>query len=139
MSGSDVDFIILKLLGSIVGFELLFYTCVFRSSNTLRFLFSAPALISCLLWFTVVAKNRDSNDLVDLDLDSQKKDHEIYSLPIFKILFIFAPAGAICGPIFTSPTPTSILAAIKAVSFYGAKGVLLLVANYTGDRVNFGL
>ncbi|KAL7640822.1 UNVERIFIED_CONTAM: hypothetical protein RMT77_009097 [Armadillidium vulgare] len=48
-------------------------------------------------------------------------------------------AGAICGPIFTSPTPTSILAAIKAVSFYGAKGVLLLVANYTGDRVNFGL
>ncbi|XP_053549514.1 triokinase/FMN cyclase [Bombina bombina] len=47
--------------------------------------------------------------------------------------------GAIAGPVFTSPPVGSILAAIRAVANAGAVGVLLIVKNYTGDRLNFGL
>ncbi|TKY44851.1 putative 3,4-dihydroxy-2-butanone kinase [Spatholobus suberectus] len=45
--------------------------------------------------------------------------------------------AAICGDIFSSPTVDSILAGIRAVT--GPKGCLLIVKNYTGDRLNFGL
>uniref|UniRef100_A0A8C4Q079 Triokinase/FMN cyclase n=1 Tax=Eptatretus burgeri TaxID=7764 RepID=A0A8C4Q079_EPTBU len=47
--------------------------------------------------------------------------------------------GVIAGDVFTSPPPRSILAAIRAVAGAGAVGVLLIVKNYTGDRLNFGL
>lgn len=43
--------------------------------------------------------------------------------------------AAVPGPVFTSPTPDPILAAIKASD--GGAGVLLLVKNYTGDVLNF--
>jgi phosphoenolpyruvate---glycerone phosphotransferase subunit DhaK len=43
--------------------------------------------------------------------------------------------AAVCGEIFTSPTPDQILAATKAIDT-GA-GVLQLVKNYTGDVLNF--
>ncbi|XP_008798256.2 putative 3,4-dihydroxy-2-butanone kinase [Phoenix dactylifera] len=45
--------------------------------------------------------------------------------------------AAICGDVFTSPPVNSILAGIRAVT--GPKGCLLIVTNYTGDRLNFGL
>lgn len=45
--------------------------------------------------------------------------------------------AAICGDIFTSPPVDSILAGIRAVT--GPMGCLLIVKNYTGDRLNFGL
>jgi dihydroxyacetone kinase len=45
--------------------------------------------------------------------------------------------GAVAGDVFTSPSTDSVLAAIRAVS--GPAGVLLIVKNYTGDRLNFGL
>ncbi|KAK9714305.1 hypothetical protein RND81_06G085200 [Saponaria officinalis] len=45
--------------------------------------------------------------------------------------------AAICGDVFASPPVDSILAGIRAVT--GAKGCLLIVKNYTGDRLNFGL
>ncbi|KAL9688582.1 hypothetical protein QQ045_033005 [Rhodiola kirilowii] len=45
--------------------------------------------------------------------------------------------AAICGDIFASPTVDAILAGIRAVT--GSKGCLLIVKNYTGDRLNFGL
>lgn len=48
-------------------------------------------------------------------------------------------SGAIAGAVFTSPPVGSILAAIQAVARVGAAGVLLIVKNYTGDRLNFGL
>ncbi|KAL3655079.1 hypothetical protein CASFOL_000865 [Castilleja foliolosa] len=44
--------------------------------------------------------------------------------------------AAICGDIFVSPPVDSILAGIRAVT--GSKGCLLIVKNYTGDRLNFG-
>ncbi|XP_075044065.1 triokinase/FMN cyclase isoform X4 [Mixophyes fleayi] len=47
--------------------------------------------------------------------------------------------GVIAGPVFTSPPVGSIVAAIRTVAQAGAEGVLLLVKNYTGDRLNFGL
>jgi triose/dihydroxyacetone kinase / FAD-AMP lyase (cyclizing) len=51
--------------------------------------------------------------------------------------------GAICGGIFASPSVSSILAAIRAVAhcpqFQENGGVLLIVKNYTGDRLNFGM
>jgi ATP-dependent dihydroxyacetone kinase len=46
-------------------------------------------------------------------------------------------SAAVAGEIFTSPDTDSVYAAIKAVA--GKPGVLLVVKNYTGDRLNFGL
>ncbi len=45
--------------------------------------------------------------------------------------------AAVAGDVFTSPPPDAVLAAIRAVA--GPPGVLLIVKNYTGDRLNFGL
>ena len=46
-------------------------------------------------------------------------------------------SAAVLGEIFTSPSSDSVFAAIKAVT--GKSGALLVVKNYTGDRLNFGL
>lgn len=43
--------------------------------------------------------------------------------------------AAVCGEVFTSPTPDKILSAIKAVD--NGEGVLLVVKNYAGDVMNF--
>ncbi|CAD6214290.1 unnamed protein product [Miscanthus lutarioriparius] len=45
--------------------------------------------------------------------------------------------AAVSGDVFASPPVDSILAAIRAVT--GPLGCLLIVKNYTGDRLNFGL
>ena len=45
--------------------------------------------------------------------------------------------AAVCGDIFASPSVDAILAGILAVT--GPAGCLLIVKNYTGDRLNFGL
>ncbi|CAN7131348.1 hypothetical protein BRARA_H00353 [Brassica rapa] len=45
--------------------------------------------------------------------------------------------AAICGDVFASPPVDSIIAGIRAVT--GPMGCLLVVTNYTGDRLNFGL
>jgi len=49
--------------------------------------------------------------------------------------------AAVAGEVFTSPDTDSVLAAIRAVceTASGAGGALLIVKNYTGDRLNFGL
>eukprot|EP01032_Pedospumella_encystans_P008887 gene8887-10505_t len=46
-------------------------------------------------------------------------------------------SGAVLGNVFASPSVASILAAIRIVA--GPKGVLIIVKNYTGDRLNFGM
>ena len=46
-------------------------------------------------------------------------------------------SAAVAGEIFTSPSTDAVLDAIRAVA--GPAGVLLIVKNYTGDRLNFGL
>ncbi len=46
-------------------------------------------------------------------------------------------SGAIAGDVFTSPSTDAVLAAIRAVA--GPAGAVLIVKNYTGDRLNFGL
>lgn len=49
-------------------------------------------------------------------------------------------SGAILGGIFASPSVSSILAAIRAVTKVNdGMGCLLVVKNYTGDRLNFGM
>jgi len=45
--------------------------------------------------------------------------------------------AAVCGEIFASPSVDAVLAAILEVT--GGPGCLLVVKNYTGDRLNFGL
>ncbi|MEI2298279.1 dihydroxyacetone kinase subunit DhaK [Ensifer sp. MJa1] len=45
--------------------------------------------------------------------------------------------AAVCGDVFASPSVDAILAGILAVT--GPAGCLLIVKNYTGDRLNFGL
>ncbi|MFC3454204.1 dihydroxyacetone kinase subunit DhaK [Amycolatopsis speibonae] len=44
-------------------------------------------------------------------------------------------AAAVPGPVFTSPTPDAVEAAVKATT--GDAGALLIVKNYTGDVLNF--
>jgi dihydroxyacetone kinase len=46
-------------------------------------------------------------------------------------------SAAVVGEVFTSPSSDSVFATIKAVS--KERGALLVVKNYTGDRLNFGL
>lgn len=45
--------------------------------------------------------------------------------------------AAVSGEIFASPSVEAVLTAIRAVT--GTPGCLLVVKNYTGDRLNFGL
>lgn len=45
--------------------------------------------------------------------------------------------AAVAGDVFASPSVDAVLAAIRAVA--GPPGMLLIVKNYTGDRLNFGL
>ncbi len=45
--------------------------------------------------------------------------------------------AAVCGDVFASPPADAVLAGILAVT--GDAGCLLIVKNYTGDRLNFGL
>jgi len=45
--------------------------------------------------------------------------------------------AAVCGDVFASPSVDAVLNAIVAVT--GEAGCLLIVKNYTGDRLNFGL
>ncbi len=46
-------------------------------------------------------------------------------------------AGAVAGDVFTSPSVDAVLAGIRAAA--GPAGAVLVVKNYTGDRLNFGL
>lgn len=45
--------------------------------------------------------------------------------------------AAVCGDVFASPSVDAVLAGILSVT--GSPGCLLIVKNYTGDRLNFGL
>lgn len=44
-------------------------------------------------------------------------------------------AAAVCGEVFTSPTPDQVFEAIKTVD--GGAGVFLIIKNYNGDVMNF--
>jgi triose/dihydroxyacetone kinase / FAD-AMP lyase (cyclizing) len=46
-------------------------------------------------------------------------------------------AGAILGKVFASPSVNAILAGIRTCA--GPHGLLLVIKNYTGDRLNFGM
>jgi dihydroxyacetone kinase len=46
-------------------------------------------------------------------------------------------AAAVCGDVFASPSVEAVLAGILAVT--GEAGCVLIVKNYAGDRLNFGL
>ena len=46
-------------------------------------------------------------------------------------------AAAVTGNVFTSPSVDAVLAGLRAVA--GPAGTLMIVKNYTGDRLNFGL
>ncbi|WP_300559747.1 dihydroxyacetone kinase subunit DhaK [Companilactobacillus sp.] len=45
--------------------------------------------------------------------------------------------AAVCGQVFTSPTPNEVLAAIKEAD--QGEGVLMIVKNYAGDVMNFDI
>jgi dihydroxyacetone kinase len=46
-------------------------------------------------------------------------------------------SAAVLGNVFASPSVASILSTIRVTA--GSKGILLIVKNYTGDRLNFGM
>lgn len=45
--------------------------------------------------------------------------------------------AAVAGAVFTSPSVDAVLAALRALA--SPAGILLIVKNYTGDRLNFGM
>jgi dihydroxyacetone kinase len=45
--------------------------------------------------------------------------------------------AAVCGTVYASPSVEAVLSAIRATA--GKAGAVLVVMNYTGDRLNFGL
>lgn len=45
--------------------------------------------------------------------------------------------AAVAGAVFASPPPASIYAALRAIQ--SPAGTLMIVKNYTGDRLNFGI
>ena len=45
--------------------------------------------------------------------------------------------AAVAGAVFASPPPASIFAALRAIR--SLAGTLMIVKNYTGDRLNFGI
>uniref|UniRef100_A0A336MJN1 Triokinase/FMN cyclase n=1 Tax=Culicoides sonorensis TaxID=179676 RepID=A0A336MJN1_CULSO len=47
--------------------------------------------------------------------------------------------ASVCGEIFASPSVTNILTAILTCGARPGASILLIVTNYTGDRLNFGL
>lgn len=47
--------------------------------------------------------------------------------------------AAVCGNVYASPSVAAVLAAIRAVAAKSGAGVLLIVKNYTGDRLHFGM
>lgn len=48
-----------------------------------------------------------------------------------------ALSGAACGDIFASPSTKQVLAAIEAIP--SEEGHILMITNYTGDKLHFGL
>ncbi len=46
-------------------------------------------------------------------------------------------SAAVAGDVFTSPSSDAVLDALRVVG--GPSGVLMIVKNYTGDRLNFGI
>jgi dihydroxyacetone kinase len=46
-------------------------------------------------------------------------------------------SAAVLGNVFASPPVHAILAALRVSA--GVKGVLVIIKNYTGDRLNFGM
>lgn len=46
-------------------------------------------------------------------------------------------SAAVAGDVFTSPSPDAVLAALRATA--GPRGAVLIIKNYTGDRLNFGV
>jgi len=48
-------------------------------------------------------------------------------------------SAGVAGSVFASPPSSSILAAIRALSAHNPAGILVIVFNYTGDRINFGI
>src|SRR5947209_13886476 len=46
-------------------------------------------------------------------------------------------SATVCGDVFASPSVDAVLAGILAVT--GPAGCLLVIKNYAGDRLNFGL
>lgn len=47
--------------------------------------------------------------------------------------------GSVSGPIFTSPPTQNIYKAICVLNAFSKGGILVIVLNYTGDQLNFGL
>jgi len=47
--------------------------------------------------------------------------------------------AGVAGSVFASPPTTSILEGIRAIAKDNKAGALIIVINYTGDRINFGL
>ncbi|XP_061162584.1 triokinase/FMN cyclase-like [Saccostrea echinata] len=47
--------------------------------------------------------------------------------------------AAVAGAVFASPPPSSILTALRYVTKHNSAGCVVVITNYTGDRLNFGL
>lgn len=76
---------------------------------------------------------KDNSDTVSL-IAGGGSGHEPFAAGFVGKGFLSA---AVCGDIFTSPPSAHVTAALEAVN--NKRGTVVLVINYTGDRLNFGL
>lgn len=48
-------------------------------------------------------------------------------------------SAAVCGQVFASPNANQVSAALERLTSGGAKGILVITKQYTGDVIQFGL
>lgn len=83
--------------------------------------------------YNVVIRNRINNQKVALISGGGSGHEPAHAGYVGKGML----TAAVCGEVFTSPTPDMILSAIEACN--SKKGTLLIIKNYTGDVMNFQL
>ncbi len=107
------------------------------------------AVADCLEGFTLLHKDvllmKKHKVIVRRDVEKLKQDGKVCLISGGGSGHEPAHAGyvgqgmltaAVCGEVFASPPSSAVLTAIEACS--SPAGVLLIVKNYTGDRLNFG-
>ena len=90
-------------------------------------------LLSCIREHNVVYRNDWSKDKVCLVSGGGSGHEPSHSGFVGQHLI----TAAVCGEVFASPSVEAVLSAIRKLC--GDAGCLLIVKNYTGDRLNFGL
>ena len=90
-----------------------------------------PTLLKRIEGFDVIVRKENKKDKVSLISGGGAGHEPAHGGFVGKGML----DAAVVGPVFTSPTPNQIEAALKETT--GDKGALVIIKSYTGDRLNF--